>query len=377
MVLTNDVKMRIPLGSPIFDMEMEEVSIQALRNEKFVLGESVHKFEEEFAKFCGAAYAVSTSSGTNALQIALLALGVPKGARVITSPASFIASSNAIIHADAIPCFSDIELSTYNMDPSILNETVRNLSARAIIPVHLYGYPCDMDMIGEVAEKNHLPIVEDACQAHGAMYKASKAGSIGDVGCFSFYPSKNMTVGGDGGMIVTNDKKIAELSAKLRDCGRKSQYVHDMIGYTSRLNSVNAAIGRVQLRRLDEWNEKRRQVAGAYYHLLRDIETLNMPPKANDAVTPVYHLFVVRTKHRDELKQWLESHGIMAGIHYSLPIHLQPVYRQLFSFEEGMYPKSEELCRTCLSLPIYPDLSLCQITYISDKIHEFFRNKSE
>lgn len=377
MNLSNDVKMKIPLGSPIFDKEMEEASVEALRNEKFVLGESVRKFEEEFAKYCGAAYAVSTSSGTNALQIALLASGVPKGARVITTPASFIASSNAIIHADAVPCFSDIELSTYTMDPHMLNETVRNLSAKAIIPVHLYGYPCKMDLIREVAEKNHLVLIEDACQAHGAMYRRSKARSIGDVGCFSFYPSKNMTVGGDGGMIVTNDKKIAELSAKLRDCGRKSQYVHDMIGYTSRLNSVNAAIGRVQLKRLDDWNEKRRKVADKYYGLLSDIETLILPPKANDIITPVYHLFVVRTKYRDELKQWLESNGIMAGIHYGLPIHLQPVYKQLFSFEEGMYPNAEELCRTCLSLPIYPDLSLNQINYISDKIHDFFRNKVE
>jgi perosamine synthetase len=350
---------------------MEEAALDALRNERFVLGDSVCKFEEEFARYCGVDFAVSTNSGTNALQIALTALEVAKGHSVITSPASFVASSNAIIHAYAIPVFSDIELGTYTIDPEILNKAVR-ANTKGIIPVHLYGYPAEMDSINEVAAQHGLVVVEDACQAHGALYRGRKAGSLGDVGCFSFYPSKNMTVGGDGGMIVTNDSGIARKSAKLRDCGRQSQYVHDMVGYTARLNTVNAAIGRVQLRRLDEWNEKRRRIAEKYYRLLGDIEELVLPPRGDGETKPVYHLFVVRTKHRDKLKTWLESNGIMCGVHYVLPIHLQPVYRELFGFREGMYPKSEELCKTCLSIPIYPDLSSNEIAVVSDKVHEFF-----
>jgi perosamine synthetase len=364
-------KMRIPIAKPVFDREMEKAAVDALRSERFVLGESVFKFEEEFARYCGVDYAVSTNSGTAALQIALIALGVVKGQSVITSPASFIATSNAIIHVSAVPVFSDIELSTYSIDPQILDAAVKT-GTKAIIPVHLYGYPAEMDSINEVASKHRLVVVEDACQAHGALYKGRKVGNLGHVGCFSFYQSKNMTVGGDGGMLVTNDKEIAGLSAKLRDCGRQGRYVHDVIGYTARLNTVNAAIGRVQLRRLDEWNEKRRRIAETHYRLLGDIEELVLPPRGDGETKPVYHLFVVRTKHRDKLKTWLESNGIMCGVHYVLPIHLQPVYRELFGFREGMYPKSEELCKTCLSIPIYPDLSSNEIAFVSGKVHEFF-----
>lgn len=366
-------KVRIPLARPVFDEEMEKVALEAFRNEHFVLGESVFKFEEEFAKYCGVDYAVSTSSGTNALQIALMASGAVKGTHAITSPASFVASANAIIHANAIPCFSDVELATYTLDPALLRAAIDDARARAIVPVHLYGYPAEMDAINEIAEKKRLVVIEDACQAHGALYKGQRTGSIGAAGCFSFYPSKNMTVAGDGGMITTNDKKTAEASAKLRDCGRKSQYVHDMIGYTTRLNTINAAIGRVQLKHLDEWNEKRRRIAEAYCRSLSDIEALALPPEGDGATQPVYHLFVVRTKNRDKLKVWLESNGILCGIHYVLPIHLQPIYQELYGFREGMYPKSEELCKTCLSIPIYPDLSRDEIAFISDKIHGFFQ----
>jgi perosamine synthetase len=367
----NTSKVRIPFAKPIFDEEMEKAALYALRNERFVLGDSVCKFEEEFAKYCGVDFAVSTNSGTDALQIALMALGIVKGQRVITSPASFVASSNAIIHANAIPVFSDIALETYTIDPQFLNTAVKT-NTKAIVPVHLYGYPAEMDSISEMAANHRLSVVEDACQAHGTLYKGQKAGSLGDVGCFSFYPSKNMTVGGDGGMMVTNDSGIASKSAKLRDCGRQSHYVHDMIGYTARLNTVNAAIGRVQLRRLDEWNEKRRRNAEIYNHLLSDLDGLILPPEGDGETRPVYHLYVIRTKNRDGLKALLESNGIQCGIHYCLPIHLQPVYKEMFGFKEGMYPKSEELCRTCLSIPMYPDLTLNQISFVCEKIREFF-----
>lgn len=365
--------MKIPLGKPVFDKEMQEAAVNALTNERFVLGESVLKFEEEFAKYCGVDYAVSTNSGTDALQLALMSVGIAMGQRVITSPASFIASSNAIIHANAEPAFSDIELKSYTLSPSLLKQAVTP-KTRAIIPVHLYGYPADMDSINSTAEKHGLNVIEDACQAHGALYHGKRAGSLGNVGVFSFYPSKNMTVGGDGGMIVTNDEKIAAKAAKLRDCGRKSQYVHDIIGYTARLNSVNAAIGRVQLRHLDDWNHKRRQIAETYHKLLNDIEGLIRPASESTSISPVFHLYVIRTKHRDELKTWLESNGISCGIHYVLPIHLQPIYMDMFGFKKGLFPNAEELCETCLSIPIYPDLSSNEIEYISDRIHEFFKS---
>ena len=370
-------KVHIPLGKPVFDVEMEEAAINALRNERFVSGESVREFEEEFAKYCGVDYAVSTNSGTDALQIAFIAANLVRGERVVTSPASFVASSNAIIHAEGLPVFSDINLETYTLDPELLSKTVDS-KTKAVLPVHLYGYPADMDAINAIAEKRGLIVVEDACQAHGASLNGKKAGSLGDIGCFSFYPSKNMTVAGDGGMITTNNRKIATKAAKLRDCGRKSQYVHDMIGYTARLNSVNAAIGRIQLRRLDAWNERRRKVARDYCSLLSDIEQLALPPRGEEGgAEPVFHCFVVRTKRREELKTWLESNGISSGIHYVLPIHLQPIYRKMFGYKKGLYPQSEELCRTCLSLPIFPDLSSSEVSFISETIHGFFEQRAK
>jgi perosamine synthetase len=367
-------KATIPLANPIFDEEMEKAAVNALWNEHFVLGESVYKFEEEFAKYCGANYAVSTNSGTDALQIALKALGVVQGQYVITSPASFIASSNVILHVGAAPIFSDIDLGTYTIDPKQMKQTIRN-GTKAVIPIHLYGYPADMDSINEIAEKHRLCVIEDACQAHGALYKGRKVGSLGEVACFSFYPSKNMTVAGDGGILVTNDKKVANKASKLRDCGRRSQYVHDLIGYTARLNTVNASIGRVQLKHLDEWNEKRRRNAEIYNRLLSDVDELILPPQADGGTRPVYHLYVIRTKSRDGLKVLLEANGIQCGIHYGLPIHLQPVYKKMFGFKEGMYPKSEELCKTCLSIPMHPDLARNQINFVSEKIHEFFATR--
>ena len=366
--------MKIPLGMPLFDNEMEEAALAALRNERFVLGESVYKFEDEFAKYCGTDYAVSTSSGTEALRIALIVSGLKPGQAAITSPASFIASANAIVHAQAEPLFADIDLETYSMSPKQVEKSITS-KTKVIVPVHLYGYPADMSSINDIAEERKLIVVEDACQAHGASYRGKKTGNLGLIGCFSFYPSKNMTVCGDGGMITTNDEKIARQAIKLRDCGRKSQYVHDVIGYTSRLNTVSAAIGRVQLKNLDRWNDKRRRVAEVFNQLLSDVRDLVLPPKGSAEIHPVYHLYVIRTKYRDELKTWLESQGIGCGIHYALPIHLQPIYQNLYGFKEGIYPAAEELCKTCLSVPIFPSISPEEITFISERIHDFYCNK--
>lgn len=373
-VVQNIRKAKIPLAKPVFNKEMEKAAVNALLNERFVLGESVFKFEEEFARYCGVNYGVSTSSGTAALHLALVALGVKRGHLVVTSPASFVATANVVVHAGATPIFADIELQTYNLDFEELRQKVTS-KTKAVIPVHLYGFPSDMDAIVETARRHGICVIEDACQAHGAVYKGRKAGSLGDVACFSFYSSKNLTVAGDGGVLVTDDEKVAEKVAKMRDCGRVSKYVHDMIGYTSRLNTVNAAIGRVQLKHLDEWNEKRRKNAALYDRLLSDLDEVVLPPSGGSEVEPVYHLYVIRLKHRDKLKKWLEENGVGCGIHYVLPIHLQPIYKELYEFHGGEYPKSERLCRTCLSIPMHPFLIMDEIKYVSEKIHEFFEDK--
>lgn len=363
--------MEIPLASPVFDDEMKKAALDALSNERFVLGESVFKFEDEFAKYCKVDYAVSTGSGTSALQLSLLALGIRPGDRIITTPVSFVATANAALHANAVPNFADIDFETYCISPKILEERV-NSKTRALIPVHLYGFPSDMDSILDISRKSKLAVVEDACQAHGAEWSGRKVGSIGDVGCFSFYPSKNMTTCGDGGMVVTNDQKVARTVAKLRDCGRVSHYEHDTVGFTSRLNTVNAAIGRVQLRRLDSWNEKRRKNARLYDALLSDLDEAVRPPKGGQDVKPVYHLYVIRTRFRDKLKSWMGQNGVHCDVHYPIPIHLQPIYRQLYGHKEGDFPQSELLCSTALSLPMFPELSEPQIKYVSGIIHEFF-----
>jgi len=362
---------QIPLANPTFDKEMENAALNALQNERFVLGDDVYKFEEEFARYCGVKYAVSTNSGTDALHLSLIALGVGWQDQVVTTSFSFIATANAILHTGGTPIFVDIDVKTYNIDPDQIRRRITQRT-KVIMPVHLYGYPCDMDQIMEVTEDHEVRVLEDACQAHGAEYKGLKVGAIGDVGCFSFYPSKNMTVCGDGGMVVTNNEEIAEMVVKLRDCGRETKYVHSMVGYTARLNTVNAAIGRVQLRRLDEWNRKRRENAALYSRLLSDLDEVVTPPLGNGDVKPVFHVYVLRTKKRDQLKDYLEKNGVECGLHYPIPIHLQPIYRELFGFKEGEYPEAEHLSKECLSIPLFPDLKKDQIQFISEKMHKFF-----
>ncbi len=363
--------MQIELAHPLFDEEMKNSALSALENEKFVMGESVFKFEEEFARFCNVKHAVSTSSGMFALQASLQALGIKQGQGVLTTPLSFVATANSIVTSRSTPIFSDIDEITYNVSPLRAKELL-NRDIKFIMPVHLYGYPADMESIMALADGR--PVIEDCCQAHGALYCKKKVGSIGAVGCFSFYPAKNMTVGGDGGMAVTDDEETAKKIAKLRDCGRISHYEHDEIGYTARLNTVNAAIGRVQLRRLETWNEKRRIIARMYNKLLSDIPELGLPPQESSDISPVYHLYVIRTPHRDQLKSYLEANGIQCGVHYPIPIHLQPVYRRLFGYKEGSFPKSESAAKQVLSLPMHPSLDHEEISQISEKIHVFFRN---
>ena len=284
---------------------------------------------------------------------------------------SFIASSNCIIHARGVPEFADISMKDYCLDPQEVEARAKK-GTQGIIPVHLYGQPVDFDAFNSVAEQKGMKIVEDACQAHGAKYKGKMVGSLGIAAAFSFYPSKNMTVLGDGGMVTTNDEGIAKACRKLRDSGRVSKYEHDIIGYTARMNSVSAAIGRVQLRHLSAWNEKRRDIAKRYSAKLKSISGLVLPPMPSKDYTPVFHQFVITTANRDKLKEHLEANGIEAGIHYPIPIHLQPIYKKMYGFKEGDFKNSERLAKECLSLPMHVLLTDEQASYICETIQSFF-----
>lgn len=362
-------RQKISQGHPACLPDMEEAALESLRSDRALRGENVVKFEEEFAKYVGTDFAVSTSSGTNALQFILLALEA-KGKKIVTSTFSFIASSNAIIQAGATPVFGDITMDDYCLDPSEAEKQVRN-GAAGVMPVHIFGLPADMDGFQELSQKHDVPIIEDACQSHGASYGGKMAGNLGTAAAFSFYPSKNMTVLGDGGMVTTNDQRLAESVSKLRDCGRTSWYEHDVLGYTSRLNSVNAAIGRVQLRHLEEWNARRRQIAEQYARSLKSLP-IEVPPMGSKKVQHVFHQFVIRAKDRDGLKAHLDHNGIETGIHYPIPIHLQPLYKAMFNYRSGAYPRSELLSSECLSLPMHTFLSDDDVKYICGAIAEFY-----
>jgi perosamine synthetase len=373
----------IHLIEPILNEEMIKSVVNALRTERFLRGESVKRFEEEFGKYIGTKYALAVNSGTSALHLSLIAMGVKARDYVVTTPATFIATANAITYIGAKPIFVDISLETFNIDPQKLEEAIKKYKdkvrvVKAIVPVHLYGYPCEMDAILEIAERYNVKILEDACQAHGAIYKGRRIGSLGDAGAFSFYPSKNMTVCGDGGMATTNDDKIAEIVGSLRDVGRSKSnpYFHERIGYTARMNTINAAIGRVQLKYLEEWNEKRREIAREYNKKLGGIGDLVLPPRESSEIKPVYHLYVVRTKYRDQLKEYLERKGIECGIHYPLPVHLQLPYKQI-GFREGMFPNAERWAKEVLSLPMHPNLTKDDIEYVVSCIEAFFRGIKE
>jgi len=361
---------KIPPANPVFNKEMEEAAINALRNEKYILGESVDRFEEEFAKYVGTKHAVSVSSGTNALHLALLAANLKSGEEVVTVASSYIATSNSVIHANGVPTFCDINdeyIIDYNQIPKKITK-----KTRGIMPVHLYGHPADMQEINEIAKKHNLFVIEDCAQSHGAIYKGKMTGRWSAMGCFSFYSTKNMTVCGDGGMVTTDDEKAAEMIKLLRNHGQHPKDVHTIIGYTARLNTVNAAIGRVQLKYLPKWVEERRSIAKKYCKHLSDVDEITLPPGDSEIKKPAYHLFELKTKKRDELLRYLKENNIICLIHYPTPIPLQPVYKKMFGYKEGMFPKSEELSARSMDLPMFPGLKDEQIKYISEKIHTFF-----
>ena len=349
--------MKIPFFIQEFTDEMEEAAIHALRNESFVGGESVSKFEEEFAKYIGTKHAVSVSSGNSALQISLMAIGISDGSKVITPTNSFIASANCIRMINAQPILTDINLRDGGIDICNVKEKVD-----AVIPVHIYGNPCDFDSVKTFAENQKIPIIEDACQAHGAIYKNKKVGSISDVGCFSFYPTKNMTVGGDGGMTTTNNEETALKIRSIRDNGRKTKNEFDKLGFTMRLNTVNAAIGRVQLKHLDEKNTRRREIVTEYSkNLVNDC----ILPENSDGKS-VYHQIVIKHEKRDEIRKELADNDIGSAIYYEKPIHMQPIYLD-YSFK---LPNSEKFSKEIMSLPSYPSLTNEQVKIISEHVNK-------
>jgi perosamine synthetase len=353
---------KIPLANPILDKEMLDAAMNVLQNEKFILGESVQKFEEEFAKYCGTRYGVAVNSGTSALNISMQALGFGPGDVIATTPNSFIATGNAILHVNAKPTFFDIEPDTGNIDANKINPK----GLKGVIPVHLYGHPCDMDPILEMGKDHDITVIEDACQSHGAEYKGKKTGSIGDISVFSFYPSKNMTVCGDGGMILTNDEEMYELLKRFRDCGRKSKYEHDLFSHNYRINSLNAAIGRIQLKRLDEWNRKRRAAVKTYRVMLPKEVMLAERGYAK----AVYYMVVIKSEKRDEIIKRLTKKDIQTGVHYPIPIHLQPIYKERFGFKEGDLPISEEFAKQIVSLPMYADIKKDDVKFVCESVLE-------
>ena len=334
------------------------------------LGENVYQLEREFADYCGTRFAVGVGSGTDALYLSLRAVGVGLGDEVITVANTFIATAEAIVQAGARPVFVDMDADTYAMDPSKVEEAI-SARTRAIIPVHLYGHPVDMDRIMAIARKHGLKVIEDACQAHGAEYKGVKVGTIGDAGAFSFYCSKNLGAYGEGGIVVTRDREIATQVQILRDHGQSSRHDHAMIGTNSRLDELQSAVLRVKLRHLDAWNTMRRALAAEYNSQLFGLEEVVRPTERPYA-KHVYHLYVIRTPDRPGLSAQLRKHNIATGIHYPIPVHLQRAWLAA-GYSGGSLPVTESSSQEILSLPMYPELTVDQVHYICQSVRDYFR----
>jgi dTDP-4-amino-4,6-dideoxygalactose transaminase len=351
-----------PIKVPFLDLKAQYQSIKpeidaaisrVLESSQFVLGEEVAGFEREFAKYCGASDCVAVNSGTSALHLALLAAGVGPGDEVITVPFTFVASVAAVLYAGARPVLVDIDPGSFNMDPATIEAAITPRT-KALLPVHLYGQTADMDPIMEIAQRHGLVVIEDAAQAHGAKYKGRSAGSIGHIGCFSFYPAKNLGAYGEGGAVTTNNSEYANKVRMLRDWGADRKYHHLLRGYNYRMEGFQGAILRVKLRHLEPWTETRRAFAKKYNQLLADCG-LTLPVEIPGS-RHVYHLYTVRAADRDSLQASLLAEGIQTAVHYATPVHLQPAYADL-GYGQGSFPQSERAANEVLSLPLYPEIS--------------------
>jgi dTDP-4-amino-4,6-dideoxygalactose transaminase len=347
--------------------EIDEAVSKVIREADFILGREVRLFEEEFARFCEVQYAIGVDSGTSALELALRAYDIGPGDEVITVANSFIASALAISHAGATPVLVDVDPETYTMDVSAVEKAITPRT-KAIIPVHLYGQPADMDPILQLAQRHQLVVVEDACQAHGARYKGKRVGSLGHAAAFSFYPGKNLGGYGDGGAVVTNDRDTAKRLEMLRNYGQQEKYWHMFRGYNRRLDTLQAAVLRVKLKYLEKWNAARRQNANRYRLLLEKSEVIT-PNEASYAES-VWHLYVIRVNQRDALRDYLASRGISCGIHYPIAIHLQPAYRDL-GYQKGDFPVTEDYAQRIISLPMYAELTPELMRFVAQGALEF------
>jgi dTDP-4-amino-4,6-dideoxygalactose transaminase len=329
------------------------------RNAEFILGEEVAQFETEFAAYCEARHCVALNSGTSALHLALLAVGVRAGHQVITTPNTFVATVEAIVYAGADPVFVDIDPATGNIDPSRI-ENALTPRTKAIVPVHLYGRPAHLDPILRVAREHNLMVIEDACQAHGARYRGKRVGSLGHAAAFSFYPTKNLGAFGEAGALVTNDDDIAQFARAMRDHGQTSHYFYDYVGYNYRMEGMQGAVLRVKLNRLEELNRRRQRLAGRYRALLADAR-VNLP-QDDPRDECVYHLFVVYADDRDGIRAALEARGVQTAIHYPRPLHLQRAYVGL-GYGAGSFPHAEYACQHVLSMPFFPELTDEQVEH--------------
>lgn len=332
----------------------------------FILGKDVAGLEEEFAAYCGAKYAVGVDSGLSALELSLRAFGIGPGDEVIVPAHTFTATAAAVTFSGARPIFVDVDNETWNIDVASIESAITP-HTKAIIPVHLYGLPADMDAILTIAEKHNLVVVEDSCQGHGAQYKGRRTGGLGHAAGFSFYPTKNLGGCGDGGMVTTSDARIAEAIRAMRNCGQITKNVHELPPFNHRLDNLQAAILRVKLRYLDQWVDSRRKLAALYNKLLAGTGiVLPVEPKGYQHV---YHLYVIRSYSRDALQAHLKEHGIGTAIHYPNPVHLQPFYAQS-GYVPGQFPVAEKICTEILSLPMYPEMTEEQVEMVATNIRE-------
>lgn len=349
--------------------ELNAVITRTVDNCTFCLGPDVAQFERDFARHCNAKYAVGFNSGTSALHVAMRLLDIGPGDEVITTPMTFVATSWAISYVGARPVFVDIDDQTCTLDPKLAERAITPRT-RAIMPVHLYGHPCNLDPVLEICRQHKLPLVEDAAQAHGAKYRGKVIGTFGALAGFSFYPGKNLGACGEGGALVTNNEAYAVRARSFREHGSTQRYYHDEIGYNYRMEGLQGAVLGVKLKSLDRWTQARRRVARQYHELLADTP-LQLPREA-DYAESVYHLYVVRHPRRDELKRHLEANKIGCALHYPVPLHLQKCYASL-GYQAGDFPVAEKAARECLSLPIYPELTDEQVGRVAAAIHDFFK----
>jgi dTDP-4-amino-4,6-dideoxygalactose transaminase len=364
------------MNVPFVDLKQQYTAIKdeilaavanVFESTQFVLGKEVAAFEEEFARFCGVKHCVGVNSGTSALHLALLAAGVGPGDEVITVPCTFVATVASVVYTGARPVFVDVDPVTYTMDPGRIEAAITPRT-KAILPVHLYGNPADMNPILAIARRHGLTVIEDAAQAHGAEYQGRRCGSMGEMACFSFYPGKNLGAYGEGGMVATNSPELARTIRMLRDWGAEKKYQHVLKGYNYRMEGVQGAILRVKLRYLEAWTEARRAHAAAYNRLLAG-SGLTLPAEL-PGNRHVYHVYAVLTPHRQEFMESLAAQGVQTGIHYPIPVHLLPAYADL-GYRAGEFPVTETVAAQEVSLPMFPELTGAQLEAVAQAVGEF------